>query len=200
MLTIERDSLIGEYKLYLDANSPLFSRQVEFTQEFALDSKSNERKNAKISCSLCWIYSRVRLLNDYFEEMKETLEKVEAEKEKYQEFFNLLYHPTFIAPNSKTEPDTVKQKIDKYISDKADAIATAMSTGRVDWIRISINASLVYLMLTVAAMFYRTDYINVSILSAYTLCNILRLISTAYRFILQIFSIFHNACHSLTYI
>jgi hypothetical protein len=176
----------------------MFSRQVEFTQEFALDTKSNDKKNTKLSLSLCWIYSRVRLLNDYFEEMKENLEKVETEKEKYQEFFNLLYHPSFIPLVTKeTEPNSIKQKIDKFISDKADAIAIAVSTGRVDWIRLSINASLVYLMLTVVAMYYRTDYLNVYFYSAHPFSNILRVISTAHRHIFQIFSIFHNTSNCL---
>ena len=197
MLTIERDTLIGEYKLYLDTSNPLFSRQVEFTQEFELSSTANDGKNVRISCSLCWIYSRVRLLNDYFEEMKDTLDKVEAEKEKYQEFFNLLYHPSFIAAvSNEIAPDTIKKKIDKFISDKADAIASVVTNGKVDWIQISISASLIYLMLTVAAVYYRTDYMNVHNYSAHFISSILFADCIAYGCIFPILPILQHAPHS----
>ena len=72
---IEEDTIIGACKIVLDKENEMFKGQKEFIEDYQLENQIGE-PSGTLHCSMLWIYSKVKLFQDYKDEISATLAQI----------------------------------------------------------------------------------------------------------------------------
>jgi hypothetical protein len=150
----------------LDKANEMFQGQKEFIEDYQLEN-ANGQPSGTLHCSLLWIYSKVKLFQDYKEEISATLSQIEKDKEKFVVLSNLLKKAPFIKDSSGInvqvfDVTSLKEKVSQFIDEQTTAIAAKLYPNMTPrWEDICFYTILGYMALSTCIMMYRPDFINV---------------------------------------
>ena len=146
-------------------------KQIETTEDYTLVNPHISNPG-KLRFSLCWIYSKVKLFDDYINQIKSNQYKMEEEKELHENFYRLLAYPNFLGVVN-TQPSlmdgikaayiqNVKDKVEHFIDLKTDEIAMKLyPTMQPKWEDMAYYVGWIYMGLSTLIMLYRSDFANV---------------------------------------
>jgi hypothetical protein len=125
-----------------------------------------------LHCSLLWIYSKVKLFQDYKEEISVNLAQIERDKEKYVRLLNILKRAPFVKEDKCFNSNIIdikslNENVSQFIDQQTTSIALKLYPNMTPrWEVICFYSILGYMALSTAVMIYRPDFINVILLSA----------------------------------
>jgi hypothetical protein len=162
--------MIGSCKLFLDKETEMLKEQKEINEDFQLDRKSGQPAGF-LNCSLLWIYSKVKLFQDYKVEIAVHLAQIEKDKEKYVRLLNILKRAPFVKEdkcfnNNIIDIKSLNENVSQFIDQQTTSIALKLYPNMTPkWEVICFYSILGYMALSTAVMMYRPDFINVMLYS-----------------------------------
>jgi len=162
-VSVKHQGPYGDPKVIGTAEVNLEQLRDQMKHDFYLDIKDLSGKpTGRVHLGLAWVYSRVKYYQDIIWQWENTLNYDKLQLQKLEDRLQNLRSPFGFLMAESDERTINSTRMSKRLSVRIDNVAYGVIGIDVNWEKLGVIATCIYLCLTVFMMFGKSDMINVS--------------------------------------